>query len=325
MSDGGEFGYIARRLAPLAGKGALGLLDDAALIEPPAGERLLVSADTLVAGRHFLIEDGLRLAARRALRVNLSDLAAMAARPLGYLCCVTWPDEASDSDRAAFAEGLAEDQALFGVSLLGGDTTRGPGPLTITITVLGSAPAGKAVLRSGAQPGDVLLVTGAIGDGRLGLQAALGELDIDADEARALRQRYRLPDPRLEAGKALQRFANAAVDVSDGLIADAGHLALASGLALDIDLEAVRLSDAARSWRVRRPDPVVATAWLASGGDDYELACAVAPADVEGFMAACQAVDLPATPLGAFSHGKGVSTRWGAEPVKVDRAGFTHF
>ena len=325
MSEGGEFGFIARRLAPLAGDGALGLVDDAALVSHPAGDELVICADMLIAGRHFLAEDGAELAARRALRVNLSDLAAMGAAPAGYLTCVAWPDDADAADRAAFAYGLARDQAVFGVSLLGGDTTSGSGPLTISITMIGRVPKASAMLRSGARAGDRLIVTGVIGDGRLGLKAARGELSINPDDGRALARRFRLPQPRLEIAAPLRRYAHAAIDVSDGLIADAGHIARASGLALSLDLEKVRLSDPARTWRARRSDRVAATAWLASGGDDYELACAVAPDRADAFIDACAGKGLAAAPVGVFEAGEGVRTHWSGAPVIVDRAGFTHF
>src|SRR6185312_1665895 len=189
-----EFSLIARHFRPLAGPGALDLRDDAAVLAPPAGRELVLTADAMVAGVHFLPNDPPDLVGRKLLRVNLSDLAAKGATPLGYLMTVSARRGTSDSWFAAFAAGLAEDQAEFGIGLLGGDTTSTPGPLSLSLTCIGHVAAGGMVRRAGGRPGDGIWVTGTIGAGALGLRAARGERP---DPDGALADRYRLPRPRL--------------------------------------------------------------------------------------------------------------------------------
>ena len=243
-----EFETIARLFRPLTrgAPEALDLLDDAAVLPGRPGFDLVITKDAVVQGVHFLPDDPLDLVARKLLRVNLSDLAAKAAEPFGYLLAVAWPKGA---DREAFARGLAQDGEAFGLVLLGGDTVSTPGPLTASVTMLGWVPEGRMVKRFGARPGDLLVVSGTIGDGVLGLAAASWEFE-DA----ALADRYRLPQPRLELREALRAHAHAAVDVSDGLLADAGHIAKASGCAVRVELERVPLSASARDWLGGRTD-----------------------------------------------------------------------
>ena len=300
----GEFDFIKRRLRPLAGEGALDLADDAAVLTPPEGEQIVLAADALVAGRHFPFDEEPGAAARKALRANLSDLAAMGARPLGYLTSVVWPEDASDAMRAAFADGLAADQARYACPLLGGDTTSGPGPWTIAITAVGSVPSGQAVTRAGAKPGDRIYVTGTIGDAGLGLAVHEGRYRPDPALAEALLERYRLPEPRLACAGALRRHARAAIDVSDGLIADARHIAETSGVSLSVDLERTPLSEGARAWLADQPDETTARLSLARSGDDYELIAAVAPGDAGAFVAACEAAGAPATLIGETEIGR---------------------
>ncbi len=194
MSLSPEFSRIARHFRPIAGPGSLGLTDDAALFTPPPGRELVMTADAMVEGVHFLPGTAPGLVARKLLRVNLSDLAAMGAVPFGYLVTLSVPRSLDDDWFAGFAAGLGTDQAAFGISLLGGDTTETPGPLTLSLTAVGHVAPGTAILRSGAQPGDELWVTGTIGDGVLGLHAARGELP---DPDGYLKGRYDLPTPRL--------------------------------------------------------------------------------------------------------------------------------
>ncbi|MBC7800943.1 MAG: thiamine-monophosphate kinase, partial [Gemmatimonadaceae bacterium] len=189
-----EFGLIARHFRPLAGPGALGLLDDAALIDPPPGRTLVLTADAMVAGVHFLADDPADSVGAKLLRVNLSDLAAMGAVPLAYLMTVSAPRDTPDAWFAGFAAGLLADQARFGITLLGGDTTSTPGPMTLTLTAIGHVAPGAALRRTGAEAGDDLWVTGTIGDGALGLRALRGEV-LDPDGW--LAGRYRRPEPRL--------------------------------------------------------------------------------------------------------------------------------
>ncbi len=309
---GGEFDWIARLLRPLTrgAPEALDLLDDAAVIPSRPGFDLVVTKDAMVAGVHFLPDDPLDLVARKLLRVNLSDLAAKGAEPFGYFLTTAWPAGTAWSDKALFAEGLATDGAAFDLNLLGGDTVATPGPLTLSAALLGWVPQGGAILRRGARPGDRLAVSGVIGDGWLGLKAARGELDSPV-----LVDRYRLPAPRLDLIPLLRAHARAAADVSDGLLADAGHVAAASGCAVRIELDAMPLSAEARVWLAGEAVPVEALAALASGGDDYQVVCALAPGG-----------EVPAglTIIGDFVEGEGVVARVSGQAVEVRRRGWTH-
>lgn len=327
MSGEGEFDFIKNRLAPLAAgfKGALGLGDDAALLTVRFGRELVITADTLVEGRHFPEGTDPALVARKALRVNLSDLAAMAARPLAYMTSVVWPAGAMDALRNGFADGLAVDQEEFGISLIGGDTTSAEGPWVISVTAFGEVPAGKAITRSGAKPGDCLVVTGTIGDACLGLKVAKKAYKPSADDRAYLLERLQLPMPRLTLADALHAHAHAAIDISDGLIADSRHLATASGLALEIDLDALPLSDAARRWLDDQDDTQAARLALSSFGDDYELACAVPQARVDTFFADLRKCGVNGTVLGRFSTGGSLSVTANGSPVDAGAGGFTHF
>jgi thiamine-monophosphate kinase len=311
---GDEFDWIATLLRPLTrgAPEALNLLDDAAVIPSRPGFDLVVTKDAMVAGVHFLPDDPLDLVARKLLRVNLSDLAAKGAQPYGYFLTTAWPTGTDRDARALFARGLAQDGETFGLTLLGGDTVSTPGPLTLTATLLGWVPAGQAVLRKGASPGDRLAVSGTIGDGWLGLQAATGAL---SDPDGALAARYRLPEPRTDLAEGLRGLARAAADVSDGLLADAGHIAKASGCGVRIDLDAVPLSDEARLWLAIQPDRATALATLVTGGDDYQIVCALDPA---------AAVPAGLTVIGAFVAGEGVLARLNGEAAEIARLGWTH-
>ncbi len=319
MSRPDEFDTIARLLRPLtqAHPAALDLLDDAAVLPGRPGYDLVISKDAMVAGVHFLPDTPLDLVARRLLRTALSDLAAKAAEPFGWFLAVAWPPQAGWAEREAFAQGLAQDGALYGVALLGGDTVSTPGPLTLSATVLGWAPAGGMVRRSGGRAGDLLVVSGCIGDGWLGLQVATGALAPDA----ALLERYQLPQPRLGLRAAIQSHAQASADVSDGLLADAGHIAKASGLSARIDLETLPLSPSAAAWLSGQPDRAAALARLATGGDDYEVIAAVAPQDVEAYA---NAAGLDVTVVGRLIEGEGVEARLDGRSLVLDRLGYSH-
>lgn len=313
-----EFETIAKLLRPLTrgAPEALELLDDAAVLKSRPGFDLVITKDAIVEGVHFLPDDPLDLVARKLLRVNLSDLAAKAAEPFGYFLAVSWPERCGWPGRELFAKGLAKDGEAFGLSLLGGDTTSTPGPLTASVTMLGWVPEERMVKRSGAKPGDLLVVSDAIGDGWLGLKAARGEID-DA----WLAGRYRLPQPRVEMRLALRTYGKAAADVSDGLLADAGHIAEASGCAVRIDLEKTPLSEPARRWLAAQPDQEKALLGLATAGDDYEIVCAVAPEVVDAFHAAA---GLPVTVVGAFEEGQGVSVTHQGRTVTPGQLGYRH-
>jgi len=311
-----EFARIARHFRPLAGPAGLGLRDDAAMLEPPAGRALVFTADAMVAGVHFLATDPPGLIARKLLRVNLSDIAAMSAEPLGYLVTLSVPHGTDDAWFASFAAGLAADQAEFRVSLLGGDTTATPGPLTLSLTAIGHVAPGGALRRVGALPGDALFVSGTIGDGALGLRVLQGKLD---DPTGALADRYHLPRPRL--GLRLGGLASAGLDVSDGLVQDVGHLCRAGGLGAVIEAARVPLSDAARE---------AGPAWLETiltGGDDYELAFSVSPERAVELRAAAAASGIQVTRIGRFEAGAPevrVLGTGGAE-LHFARSGWSHF
>lgn len=311
-----EFALIARHFRPLAGPGALDLSDDAALLVPPAGRELVLTADAMIAGVHFLPDDPPDLIGRKLLRVNLSDLAAKGATPLGYLMTIAAPHDTPDSFFAGFAAGLAVDQAAFGIALLGGDTTATPGPLTLSLTAIGHVAPGMMPRRSGALAGDGVWVTGTIGDGALGLLVAQGHL---VDPTGHLLDRYRLPRPRL--GIALGGIVSAAMDVSDGLIQDLGHLCRASGLAAEIEAVRVPLSDAARQAGPERSGICL------TGGDDYELLLAVPPAAEAALIGACAASGVAATRIGRFYPGAPEVIVRGPDgaPLPVGRGGWSHF
>lgn len=299
-----EFAGIAALFAPLALPEGAGLTDDAAFLAARPEQELVLTTDAVVEGVHFLPGTAPDLVARKLLRVNLSDLAAKGAEPFGYLLAVSWPADWDEAARAAFAQGLAEDQARFGIGLLGGDTVFTPGPMTASVTALGYAP--RAVRRSGARPGDLLMVSGTIGDGWLGLQAAQGELELGADHLRELEARYVLPDPRLGARAVLRAHATAALDVSDGLIADVGHLAGASGVRVRLDLERTPVSEGATAWLGGQPDRAKALEALAAGGDDYEVAFTMAPESLPDVLAAADSAGAPFSVIGAVEAGEGV-------------------
>ncbi|MCH8489511.1 MAG: thiamine-phosphate kinase [Oceanicaulis sp.] len=327
MSGGGEFDYIARRLAPLSAgfPGAAGLSDDGAVIVPGPGCELAVTSDTLVSGVHFPDDEDPERVADKALRVNLSDLAAMGARARAYMLNIVWPKDADAALRERFADGLAAAQAEFGVHLIGGDTTSSPGPWTVTITAFGDVPVTGAVRRSGAQPGDLAVVTGTIGDAWLGLQARLGGRDrLDAAHEAYLAERFTRPEPRLQLADVLRGHAHAAIDISDGLLADFEHIAKASGLSLTLALEDIPLSNAASAWLASQPDLKQARLDLVAGGDDYELALAVPAGRIEALRAG--AAPLPLTVAGRFAEGpSGLQVTWRGVPVDLTKTGFTHF
>ena len=311
-----EFSLIARHFRPLAGPGALDLRDDAALLTPPAGRQLVLTADAMVAGVHFLPADPPDRIGRKLLRANLSDLAAKGAVPLSYLMTVSAPRDTPDAWFAGFAAGLAQDQKTYGVTLLGGDTTATPGPISLSLTLIGHVAPGTAVHRFGATAGDGIWVTGTIGDGALGLAVALGRL---ADPSGYLLDRYQLPQPR--TGLELAGIASAGMDVSDGLVQDLGHLCRESGLAADIAIESVPLSGAARA---AGPD------WLTTcltGGDDYELLLAVPPGRSDALRAAASRTGMEVTRIGHFHSGSPeVMVRQASgEPLALTRGGWSHF
>ncbi len=328
MSRPGEFDLIARHFAPIAGPGGLGLLDDAGLIRPARGYEIVVTADALVAGVHFFPDDPPASIARKALAVNLSDLAAKGARPEGFVLSLALPRGWTEDWLSGFAAGLKRIADEGGCPLIGGDTVSTSGPLTLSITAFGSVPAGRMVLRSGARAGDRVLVSGTIGDGALGLKvhgpdkpgwvAALG----DGDRA-FLVDRYLHPRPRLALAAALQTRASAAMDVSDGLVGDLAKLLAASRVGAGIDLDAVPLSDAARVAVMADP-ALLELAW--TGGDDYEILCTASEAECPSLVSAAHAAGVPLTVVGTVTAEAGVAHyQEGGRARRFAQGSFSHF
>jgi thiamine-monophosphate kinase len=302
--------------------GALDLADDAAIIAGRPGYELVISKDAMVEGVHFPVDESAEVIARRLLRTSLSDLAAKAAQPFGYLLTIALPKSKDSAWRAAFRAGLAADGQTFDIALLGGDTVSTPGSLTLEATVLGWVGQGRAILRSGAREGDKLVVCGAIGDGWLGLMAALGKAPDPTGE---LARRYRLPEPLFVLGPSLERFAHAAADVSDGLLADAGHIASASCLGLTLDLDSFPVSAEASEWLGAQADPDNARLQLAAGGDDYAIVCAVAERDESAFVSAVRSLGVPAASVGRFDPAfTGLRATNATGPVSPGTTGWRH-
>ncbi|HKD22482.1 MAG TPA: thiamine-phosphate kinase [Rhizomicrobium sp.] len=319
----GEFELIAALFAPLSrnAPGAFGLTDDAAVLVPPLGHELVLKTDAIVEGVHFLHDDPAESVARKALRVNLSDLAAKGAEPAGYLMTLllpAWPDMAW---LEAFAGGLAADQAEFGLSLLGGDTSATPGPLAISIAAMGFVPQGQMIRRAGATSGDCIFVSGTIGD-------AAGGLAVLKDAKKThtspeLVARYRVPSPRLQLGRALRGIATAALDVSDGLVADLAHMAKSSRVRMVIEAARVPLSPALQHLWGSSADAI---SRAVTAGDDYEIAF-TAPASQRGaIIDAAARCGVSVTEIGRVEAGEGVVLRdQGGKDVPIVRGGFTHF
>lgn len=315
----GEFALIARYFAPLARgfAGAGGLESDNAFLPADAAHDLAVKTDTVVAGVHFLEDEAPGRVAAKALRVCLSDLAAGGAWPYAYQLSLALPGDWREDWVAGFARGLAADQRRYGIVLCGGDTVVTPGPLTVTITAFGRVPRGRGLTRAGARAGDELWVSGTIGDGALGLLAARGEL-----ASASLERRYRLPEPRTALGPRLVGIARATADVSDGLLADAGHIASASGVSVLIERSLVPLSSAAR-----RAVAADGRLWptVLGGGDDYELVIAVMPRRRAALVAAARGAGVAVTRVGSFVPGRGVVLTVDGRPVRTTRTGYAHF
>lgn len=325
-----EAELIETYLAPLAAAmpGALSLKDDCAVFQPPPGREIVVTTDAVAAGIHFFPSDAARDIAWKALAVNVSDLAAKGAEPLAYQMALSFPEAPEHTWLAEFAAGLAEAQAAFGLVLSGGDTDRRPGPLTITITAMGTVPQGAAVRRTGGHPGDDLYVTGTLGDATLGLalrhDPSLAERWglAEADE-RWLLQRYRRPEPRIALAAPLRQHASAAIDISDGLLKDLGHLCAASGVLGTVAAAALPLSRAASRALARDPHLM---ARVCTGGDDYELLVAVAVDRSAAFAGAARDLGLQVTQIGALAAGQGVAVQMpDGTPLTVERAGWDHF
>ena len=318
----GEFDLIARYFAPLASgwPGAYDLRDDAALLGVSDGIDRVVTTDALVEGTHFLSDDPPGRVARKALRVNLSDLAAMGASPEAYTLALQIPAERDDGWIAALAQGLAADQDRFGVALIGGDTVSAPGPAMLTVTAIGRLDRGVPLRRNGASAGDDVYVSGTIGDGGLGLRACRGEAAaLDAVHRKYAVDRYQLPEPRVALGSALVGTVSACLDVSDGLIADLAHLARASGLAAEVLLDDVPRSKAVDAAADYRETERIAA------GDDYELLFTAPSAEREAITAVARTAGTPVTRIGRMLSGSGIRILdSGGTPLALVRTGWRH-
>jgi thiamine-monophosphate kinase len=335
MSDvdaiAGEDELIRGYLAPLAAgfPGAFGLVDDCAVLTPPPGRDLVFTTDAIAEGVHILADDAPGDIAWKALAVNVSDLAAKGATPVGYLMSLAFPEAPARAWMQAFAAGFAAAQERFGIVLMGGDTDRRPSaPLSITVMAVGAVPAGRMVRRGSARPGDILYVTGSLGDAALGLQvrrqapSALG-WPLDASERDFLARRYLRPEPRTGLCDALLDHARAAMDISDGLVKDLDRMCRASAVSAEIHVERLPLSLPAR--KVIEACPEWAEAPL-TGGDDYEILAAIAPEKSAAFEAAAHAAGSPVTKIGTCGHGAGVTVRRpDGQVLRLTNTGYEHF
>lgn len=331
-----EFDLIARYFAPLtaAEPGALGLIDDAAVLSIENDRQIVVTTDTLVSGVHFLPSDPPETIAAKILAVNLSDLAAMGARPRAYTLSValpvSWTGEVLHRWLGSFTGGLSVMQAEMDVNLIGGDTVATPGPICLTVTALGSVREGAELRRSGARSGDTIYVSGTIGDGALGLKALTGRLPDLTDEQRGmLIKRYRNPQPRVALGRKLVGIAHGVADVSDGLIADLGHICIASLLSATILSARVPLSDAAKAAVSADPELLIS---ILTGGDDYELVFTAPPESANAVEGISRDLGLPLTDIGRMDVPTSEDERprvrvvdSGGRDLELARGGYQHF
>jgi thiamine-monophosphate kinase len=319
---------IARYFRPLAtDPGALGLGDDAAILTPPSGCDLVLTTDGVIAGVHFFPDDPPDTIGRKVLRMNLSDLAAKGATPVGFLMSVALPASVDETWLAAFAAGLGEDTRRYGCPLLGGDTDRTPGPISVSIAAFGTVPKGRMVRRSTARPGDCLVVTGTIGDAALGLllrrdHGLADRLRLNQTTRVHVEQRYLLPEPRNALADAVLQNASAAMDVSDGLAGDLAKLCRASSLAAEIDVARVPLSDAARA--ALAADPALLESVL-TGGDDYEIVLTLPPQNLSAFQVSAHAAGVAAAEIGRLTEGEGAHFIRDGNPLDLARPSYSHF
>ncbi|MFY8103585.1 MAG: thiamine-phosphate kinase [Ramlibacter sp.] len=315
----GEFELIERFFNRPAQRNPLGVGDDCALLAPAPGMQLAVSSDMLVEGRHFLAGTDPRRLGHKCLAVNLSDLAACGARPLAFTLALALP--AADAGwLEPFSQGLLALADAHGCELVGGDTTRGP--LTVCITVFGEVPAGQALLRSGARADDDLYVSGSLGDARLALEAARGTLTVPAPVLAAARERLDAPTPRVALGLGLRGIATSAIDISDGLLGDLGHVLRQSGVAATVDADAAASLLEAGSTL----EPGLRRAYALAGGDDYELAFTAPAVAREAVQAAASRAGTRVKRIGRIDAGSGLRlVDAQGRPVPGDFPSFDHF
>lgn len=326
-----EHDIIARYFRPLAETvpGACGLIDDAASISVGGGEDLVITTDALVAGVHFFADDAPADIAWKALAVNVSDLAAKAAAPLAYSLALVLPSNVSEPWIAGFAQGLADAQAAFGIGLSGGDTTvSSGGPLMISVTAFGTVPKGQMLRRNSARAGDLLYVSGSIGDAVLGLKLRADEADtrnwpLGEADRQFLIKRYLRPEPRIALHDILIAHASAAMDISDGLAIDASRMCAASSVRAQIDAQAVPLSPSAL---LLRNAETISVATILSGGDDYEILIAIPSTSEQAFLTGVVSCNVPVTRIGSFLQGTGLEILGeNGKPLILDRLGYDHF
>ncbi len=317
----GEFEFIEAYLSELAGEQGLALQDDVALWTPPRGRDAVISMDTIVEGVHFPDGKFDGQIAQKLIAVNVSDVVAKGAKPLGYFLSLSIPKRISQDQLKLFCAGLKTAQNEYGLKLWGGDTTRSKAGIVLSATIIASLPQGEAVLRTGAKIGDLVCVSGTVGDGYLGLKASLNQIDRNVYSCKNWLNHYHQPTPPFAQLSFIRRVATSALDVSDGLIADAQHLAAASDIGLEIDLEALPLSGETKKWLAHQTDKQAGLLKLASGGDDYQVLMTIPPHTTKDM--AVQKAGF--TIIGRVVEGKGVSCFSGQMRLDIADTGYQHF
>jgi len=323
-----EFDFIATHLAPLAGPGGLDLKDDAALFKPPSGKDLILTKDTMVEGVHFPKGHYGGDTAEKLLRVNLSDLAAKGARPIGYMLSIAWPNGIDNAFYGGFASGLRDIQEGYDFKLFGGDTVSTDGPMVVTATFLGEVPTDEMVTRSGAKVGDDIWITGTIGDAYLGLQSVLGNAFNPKPSQAALlhfEEAYYRPEPQLLFRKILRKHASACSDISDGLVADVSHVAQASCVKFLIAADKVPFSRHVGQWLSKQANEGDAFQTLVTAGDDYELVFTASSDSAKTIRQSAAALGLRVTKVGVAERGEGISVISDGKVMEFSKMGHTHF
>lgn len=324
-----EFGFIAEYLSRLAGPEGLSLKDDAAIWTPPKNLDAVISMDTQVEGVHFPDGKFDASVAEKLIRVNVSDLVAKGADPIGYFLSLTLSPNVDEDALENFCNGLASAQSIYGIKLWGGDTTRtqkSKSKNVLTITIIGTIPKGKIVQRAGAKPGDLVCVTGTIGDSHLGLKTVLKQIDADASQSKAWMQAYHIPNPPYGLRTAIRKYASAAIDISDGLVADAGHIADVSGVGMEIFLTTIPLSTASTRWVLGEKEHLNARLQLATGGDDYQVLMCVPERNLSGLKRQASKFGIGLTVIGKVTNGTSVICRDSqGKEIQVETPGYMHF
>ena len=324
MTRSGEFDWISTYLAPLAADNSFGLIDDAALLDVPDGKSLIITQDAIAAGIHFLPDDPVDLIARKALRVNVSDIVAKGGRPNSYSLALGVPDTWRDADIALFAEGLATDQKQYELSLTGGDTYRSPDRLCVAVTMFSIIDRQAYKSRLGARAGDLIYVTGTIGDSAMGLKIVGGDLSVNSADQSFLSNACRLPDPPLTAADVVAQMATASMDISDGLMGDCRKLCAASKVGAVIHRDKVPVSDAVDRLLAHNEAlwPSVLT-----GGDDYQILCTIVPDNATVFQQALAAQNVKITHIGAVKSSNigAVILDIGGVEVSIGKDSYSHF